>query len=92
MSSGGVYALLKRVLGGKVGASVGLIFAFGLCCTAALYATAFATAVLDIDQEEDPSGRWKVVGLGWLSELLREITFFVFRLSGLTVSKQQEAT
>jgi len=63
MSSGGVYALLTRVLGGKVGASVGLIFAFGLCCTAALYATAFATAVLDIDQEEDPSGRWKVVGL-----------------------------
>ena len=63
MSSGGVYALLTRVLGGKVGASVGLIFAFGLCCTAALYATSFATAVLDIDMEEDANGRWKVAGL-----------------------------
>ena len=64
ITSGGVYRLLSLVLGGKIGAAVGLVFAFGLCVTAALYATSFATAVLGpLLDPEDSSSKWKIVGL-----------------------------
>ena len=66
ITSGGVYRLLSLVLGGKIGAAVGLVFAFGLCVTAALYATSFATAVLGPlleNEDDDGNGRWKIAGL-----------------------------
>ena len=43
-----------------LGAAVGILFAFGLAVTAALYCTSFATAVLNAAQIYD---RWKIAGL-----------------------------
>ena len=63
ITSGGVYRLLSLVLGGKIGAAIGLVFAFGLCVMAALYATAFATAVLGPLLDPEENGRWKIAGL-----------------------------
>jgi len=64
ISSGGVYSLLNRVLGGKIGAAVGTVFAFGLCVTAALYATSFATAALASADMNPTDNRWEIAGLG----------------------------
>ena len=43
-----------------LGAAIGLLFAFGLSVTAALYCTSFATAVLNA---AGITGRWQITGL-----------------------------
>ena len=45
LSSGGIYVLVSKVLGGKLGATVGIMYAFGLCVVCALYCTGFAESI-----------------------------------------------
>nr|CAB3266104.1 solute carrier family 12 member 8-like [Phallusia mammillata] len=45
MTNGGVYFLVSKVLGGKVGGTVGIMYAFGLCVVSALYCMGFAESV-----------------------------------------------
>lgn len=45
MSTGGIYLLVSKVLGGKLGGTVGLMYSFGLCVVCALYCTGFAESV-----------------------------------------------
>nr|XP_026694476.1 solute carrier family 12 member 8-like isoform X4 [Ciona intestinalis] len=45
MGTGGVYYLVSKVLGGKIGGTIGVMYAFGLCVVSALYCTGFAESV-----------------------------------------------
>uniref|UniRef100_H2ZMB5 Solute carrier family 12 member 8 n=1 Tax=Ciona savignyi TaxID=51511 RepID=H2ZMB5_CIOSA len=60
MGTGGVYYLVSKVLGGKIGGTVGIMYAFGLCVVSALYCTGFAESVTKTFQWNN---EWAVRGV-----------------------------
>ncbi|XP_039267120.2 solute carrier family 12 member 8-like isoform X1 [Styela clava] len=65
--SGGVYFVVSHVLGGKIGGTVGVMYAFGLCIVSALYCTGFAESVTSTF---DWNNEWAVRGVAVLTLLL----------------------
>ncbi|XP_030643477.1 solute carrier family 12 member 8 [Chanos chanos] len=48
VGSGGVYAMISTVLGGRIGGTVGLLYVFGQCVAGAMYITGFAESIAQV--------------------------------------------
>ncbi|KAM6970570.1 solute carrier family 12 member 8 [Aplochiton taeniatus] len=48
IGSGGVYAIITTVLGGRVGGAVGLLYVFGSCVAVAMYITGFSESIAEL--------------------------------------------
>ncbi|XP_076818285.1 solute carrier family 12 member 8-like isoform X1 [Clavelina lepadiformis] len=67
VGTGGVYYLVSKVLGGKVGGTIGVMYAFGLCVVSALYCTGFAESVTQTFNWES---EWAVRGVAIVTLIL----------------------
>lgn len=63
IESGGVYFLLSKVLGARMGATLGILYSFGQTVACALYCTGFGESVSQTLQWDEQSN-WAVRGVG----------------------------
>lgn len=63
IESGGVYFLLSKVLGARMGATLGILYSFGQTVACALYCTGFGESVSQTLQWDEESN-WAVRGVG----------------------------
>ncbi|KAL5259781.1 hypothetical protein ACHWQZ_G010028 [Mnemiopsis leidyi] len=68
-SRGGIYGILNYVFGGKVGATVGIMYVLGQTICIALYVTGFAEAVV-LKFDPNPTNHWLLRGIGIVTVLL----------------------